>query len=212
MRCDLPVGQTWCQRAACCCPPLPPSPLAPSPWMAFLGGGEMHPSLESPWALSPAPRWQNLGVAAGRTVRLALGHVLHGRQGSGNELKVILRSFGARNLLSSEKERKKLWGCVGWFHRDLCTWTSGIANPIFQGGCSDATAMDWASKGSRTPGLKVWMTMGIRWISALGRSRRHVNRLPTSCLVYHRSNLKPYPLSWLGGSDLGTPIIRYAFS
>lgn len=52
--------------------------------------------------------------------------------------------------------RENNFGCLGWVH-NLCTWAPGMAEPISQGGCSDATAMHWASRvhGRRPQDLDV---------------------------------------------------------
>lgn len=107
-------------------------------------------SLDCSWALRSVPKWENLGGPAGRTVKLALVKSPHGRQGSGKHLKVILRSVGARKLLSSEKI--KTVGGVGFTSQRLvCTWAPGMAEPISQGGLLRRHRHGLGLKSSRTP-------------------------------------------------------------
>lgn len=137
------------------------------------GGVEAHPSLGCPWALRSAPKWENLGVAAGRSVRLAPGHVLHGRQGSYNEPNLGRLFFGRSARESYCRPRKQLWG-------------PGLGS---QKTCGILRHPEWQSRSpkvvSETPppcigpqeftdaDLKIWMPMGMGCISALSRSRRY---------------------------------------
>lgn len=122
--------------------------------------------------------------------------------------KVILRSLGARKLLSSEKTTLGVWvgfttcvlGHPGWQSRSPKV-VAQTPPPCI--GPQEFTDAD----------LKIWMSTGMGCISASGRSRRYVKCLSASpCLVYQGKNLKPDPLAWPDWSVAGLSITRDAFS
>lgn len=128
-----------------------------------------------------------------------------GRQGSGNELKVILRS--ARKTYSyrwegeakKEKERERWEVSVGFTKACLLgTWSGqdrlprvSARTPCHGLGLKMLTDVD----------LKAWMPMTMRCISDFGRYRRNNQCFPTPWVVYQIANLKPKTQVPLAGPD-----------
>lgn len=94
-------------------------------------------------------------TSAYRARRTVWRHVPpRGRQGSGNELKVILRS--ARETYNHRwrgKDKQNLGG-LGWFHEGLFAWHTGVDRSISQGLLARTPCHGLGLKGSRTSTLR----------------------------------------------------------
>lgn len=165
--------------------------------VGFAGGGGHR--LTARGLLRSVPKWENLGGAAGRTVKLALVYL------SGTTFAPVCStilwqagewqaaegysSVGRRAKVTVVREDKNCRGC--WFH---ITKTCVLGHPEWKSQSLKVVAQTpppWIGPQEFTDAdSKIWMPMGMGCNSALGRSRRYVNRLSWLSLVYQHTNLK----------------------
>lgn len=110
-----------------------------------------------------------------------------GRQGSGNELKVILRS--ARESYNHRwRGKEKKFGRSGLVSRGLVCLAPGVGGPsprVFARTPCHGLGLKFTDVD-----LNAWMPMTMRCISDFGRYRRYNQCFPSPWVVYQIANLK----------------------